>query len=660
MKHKKKSWYRPDIDGLRALAIIPVVLFHARIAGFSGGFVGVDIFFVISGFLITSIVYRELKKGTFSLLTFWERRMRRIIPALSVVIVVTLIAGYFFILFPVDYIDLGQSALAQSLFLANLFFMRKNNYFAGPSESMPLLHTWSLSVEEQFYIGFPLLMLLIWKLGRKAITTILLLLGVASLFYSASLLANPGAGFSLPGLTNIWGGALNADAAFFLIFARAFELIIGALLAIGAYTIKHRQLAEGMSILGLGMILYSIVYFSDATAFPGLNALFPTLGAALIILANSTRQTFVGHLLSFPVFVWVGLISYPLYLWHWPLFALARFHFNRLELTHGEISALIIAAFILSYFTYRFVETPFREKRFLARRKRMLISGLLALISIGTLGWMIATKQGLPERAPQAARAIASATIDFGPRRSECFVNSFSTGDDPCLLGTRDESQIDFVLWGDSHAGSLLPMLDNEAKDHNLSGASFIVEGCLPVSNISKQKIARCTHVKELARAYIAEHNVPKVLLVARWSGFEQITDDPTESVTLFREALETMAAELKAEGTQVYVVKQAPKQLSFDVRRMFTEAARNPDTFVLKAVTYDAYQKYHHVQNALFDTLAAHGMIRTIDTSEVLCPTKRQCLLTVDGVLIYQDADHLNKTGAYFVAPAFADFFSN
>lgn len=393
MSHHKKTWYRPDIDGLRALAIIPVILFHAGIAGFSGGFVGVDIFFVISGFLITSIIYREMQKGTFSLLTFWERRMRRIIPALFVVIVATLIFGYFIILFPVDYIDLAQSTLSQALFLANMFFLRKNSYFAGPSESMPLLHTWSLSVEEQFYIGFPILMLLIWRFGRKAILAILILLFGASLLYSYSLLAAPTNGFSILGVPNVWGGALNANAAFYLIFARAFELCIGSILAIGAFSVQNKFLKECLAFAGIAAIIYAIVFFTEETLFPGLNALYPTIGAALLIVANTGARTFVGNVLSFPVFVWIGLISYSLYLWHWPLLVLARFYLNRIELTQFEVSILIIAAFALSYLTYRFVETPFREKRIFARRKNMLIGGLVGIVAMASLGFYIIEKQ---------------------------------------------------------------------------------------------------------------------------------------------------------------------------------------------------------------------------------------------------------------------------
>lgn len=671
----QKTWYRPDIDGLRALAIIPVVLFHAGITGFSGGFVGVDIFFVISGYLITSIIYRELRAGNFSLIQFWERRIRRIIPALFVMIMTTLALGYFIILYPVDYIDLGQSAFAQAAFLANLFFLRKNGYFAAPSESMPLLHTWSLSVEEQFYILFPLIMFLVYRYAKKAVLPILVILFFGSLFYCQILLFHPGVGFSIPGVPNVWGGALNTGAAFYLLPTRAFELLIGSIIAVGAYKIKDRNIAEVASLFGLGLILYAITSFNEDTVFPGLFALIPTFGAAAIIIANAHKQTFVGSLLSFPIFVWIGLVSYSLYLWHWPILVFAKYHLNRVELTSLEASILILLSFILAYLSYRFVETPFRTKTLRKNKTSLFAAGFGTIILMGFCGYAIYQKQGLPDRAPEAARAIANATIDFGERRNECFVHSFSKSDDPCLLGAQDPSNIDFVLWGDSHAGALFPMFDQEATAYGQTGVSFIVEGCKPITGVTQNKIIqKCEHVKQLARAYIKANDVKKVVIVARWSSYDGIginhelvvgsstlqnADRETKTKYIFSEALTGMLTTLTNEGVDVYIVKQVPKQTSFNVQKMFRAAAKNPEGVELESISYDTYTKNHAFENTLFDQLASEGIAKIIDPSKVLCDDNEMCILMHNGSLLYQDGDHLNKTGALYVAPAFNDFFT-
>jgi peptidoglycan/LPS O-acetylase OafA/YrhL len=667
--------YRADIDGLRALAIIPVVLFHAKITGFTGGFVGVDIFFVISGFLIASIIYREVSAGTFSLLTFWERRARRIIPALFVMTGVTIAAGYFIILYPIDFIDLGQSAFAQALFLANIFFMRKNSYFAGSSESMPLLHTWSLSVEEQFYIGFPILLVLIWKFWKRALLPLLTVFAFASLAFSYHLISvAPGVGFTVPFLPNVWDSALNSAAGFYLLPARAFELLIGAMLAITAFSISRKKIAEVVSLTGLAMIVYAIFTFTDTTPFPGVLALIPTLGAAMIILANTNHRTFVGAILSFPVFVWVGLISYSLYLWHWPILVLSKQYLNRIELTSLETGSLIILSFVCAYLSYRFIETPFRKKQLLTRRTSMLLAGFVALAIIASVGLLIERKNGFPQRVSTEARLLSTATIDFGPRRSECFVNSFTLSNEPCLLGTQNREDLSFVLWGDSHAGALLPFIDSQAKAQNVSGASFISAGCMPISGTEKTiRIEKCEDVKRLARTFIREHSIAHVVLVSRWSAYpglilkESDAIDPQGTLSelersqfVFETAFETMTNEFQSEGVTVHIVKQVPQQIAYDVRKMFYDIARESDTTSVDGILYSDYMRNQSYPSTFFDEIAAQENVKSTDPSTVLCPDKQTCILKKNDVIIYQDADHLNKTGAFLLAPVFTDFFES
>jgi peptidoglycan/LPS O-acetylase OafA/YrhL len=290
--------YRPEIDGLRALAVIPVILFHAGFSAFSGGFVGVDIFFVISGYLITGILIRELEEQNFSIITFYERRARRILPALYFVILICVPFAWAWML-PEDLKDFFQSIVAVLFFASNVLFFTENGYFDGPSEEKPLLHTWSLAVEEQYYIFFPLLLLLLWRFGKRPVFHVLTVFALFSLVLSE--------------LT--W--RTNPDANFFLAHTRAWELLAGAL---AAFYVSKAGVKDSntLSSIGLIVILASIFLYDDSIPFPSIYALLPVLGTVCLILFAHPK-TMVFYLLSRPVFVGIGLISYSAYLWHQPI-----------------------------------------------------------------------------------------------------------------------------------------------------------------------------------------------------------------------------------------------------------------------------------------------------------------------------------------------------
>jgi len=299
--------YRREIDGLRALAVLPVILFHAGFETFSGGFVGVDVFFVISGYLITTIILAELEQGNFSIVNFYERRARRILPALFSVMLVCIPFAWFWLL-PSNMKDFSQSLVAVSVFASNILFWRESGYFDTAAELKPLLHTWSLSVEEQYYVLFPLFLMIFWKLGKRWILVTLGLVFVASLAVAQ------------------WAAYAKPAAAFYLLPPRGWELLIGAFAAFYLSQANRKDFGKGLSEfggwLGVALILYAVFAYSKATPFPGFYALVPTLGTVLIILF-ATKQTAVGKLLGNKAFVGVGLISYSAYLWHQPLFAFA-------------------------------------------------------------------------------------------------------------------------------------------------------------------------------------------------------------------------------------------------------------------------------------------------------------------------------------------------
>ncbi|MDB5622017.1 MAG: acyltransferase 3, partial [Devosia sp.] len=290
---------------MRSLAIVPVVLYHAGVTLLSGGFVGVDIFFVISGYLITSIITRELDQNRFSIIDFYRRRILRIVPLLFIVVLAVLVAGHF-VLFPFELQALGETAAATALFVSNIYFYLTTDYFDAPANGIPLLHTWSLAVEEQFYIVFPVLLWALHRWARPYLVPVLVALVIGSLALS------------------VVGTQLARIFTFYMLPTRAWELGVGALLAVVPMApIRSRLWREVLGWAGLVLVLAPLFYLTEASAFPGLNALPPVLGAALLI--GWGEGTMVGRALEWRVLVYLGLISYALYLWHWPVIVFDAF-----------------------------------------------------------------------------------------------------------------------------------------------------------------------------------------------------------------------------------------------------------------------------------------------------------------------------------------------
>lgn len=368
-----------EIDGLRALAVLPVILFHAGFSWVGGGFVGVDIFFVISGYLITSLIVAEIDKGQFSLLNFYERRARRILPALFLVMLVCLPFAWVYLL-PHELVDFGESLIAVSLFVSNILFWKDSDYFAADSELLPLLHTWSLAVEEQYYVFFPLLLMLVWRLGKSGFVP-LLLLGIAGLSLAFSE----------------WLWRVDSAANFYLLPTRAWELMLGALagLYVRSSGIASQSLREAGSLLGLLMILLSIFFLDKNMPFPGLYALLPTLGTVLIIVC-ADQQTMVGRLLSWRFFVAVGLVSYSAYLWHQPIFAFARLH-SMQDLAPTVMAGLSLLALGFAWLSWRWVEQPFRDRRRFTRGKIFAFAIIGSLFFIG-IGALLIMQEGFSQR----------------------------------------------------------------------------------------------------------------------------------------------------------------------------------------------------------------------------------------------------------------------
>lgn len=468
LPHLIHQKYRPDIDGLRAVAILVVLAFHAFPWRMPGGFIGVDIFFVISGFLISTIIFSSLEKDRFSLLEFYVRRTRRIFPALLLVLIFCLAVGWFF-LFDNEYRQLGEHSAAGSGFVQNFILWRESGYFAGSSETKPLLHLWSLAIEEQFYIFWPLLLAFVWKRQWN--------------FLAITLVV---ATFSF--IANVHLTQQDPTSAFYLPFSRFWELMIGGILS---YTVLHRPALLGrhkdaQSILGFALIGLTLVFLNKDKDFPGFWALLPTLGAFFIISAGPTAWL-NRTLLANRLMVSIGLISYPLYLWHWPLLALPTIEEGKLSALQ-RIGALILA-FFLSWLTYRFVEKPFRfggnpRTKSLSLAGAMLVTGVFGIIVYQTNGMENAVRSSDGRNEYVAYFDNAYPDMRYFTRtnmlhkwRNDC--DFFDLEKDRVGLRTRtprpaistdcytrDPNYPHAVLiWGDSHANMLYPGIRSQMPE---------------------------------------------------------------------------------------------------------------------------------------------------------------------------------------------------
>jgi peptidoglycan/LPS O-acetylase OafA/YrhL len=364
--------YRREIDGLRAVAVLPVILFHAGFSTFSGGFVGVDVFFVISGYLITSLIVAEKEAGTFSLIGFYERRARRILPALFLVMLACIPFAWIF-LFPSDVREFAQSLVSVSTFSSNFLFSQQSGYFYPDTPNKPLLHTWSLSVEEQYYLLFPLVIILAWRLGKRWMILLLAAVCIVSLGISE------------------WQSLFQPQKAFFLLPARGWELLLGGfaafyLLGNNAPSIRSPRASQVLSLAGVMMIFAAVFSFDEQTIFPGLHALLPAAGAVFVILF-ATPETLTGKVLGSKAAVGIGLISYSAYLWHQPLFAFARQILEAPPLS--LFCVLSVLALLLAYLSWKYVESPFRRRSGFSRSQVFAFAGVgtTLFLAAGIYGW---------------------------------------------------------------------------------------------------------------------------------------------------------------------------------------------------------------------------------------------------------------------------------
>lgn len=660
--------YRPEIDGLRALAVLPVVLFHAGIEPFSGGYIGVDIFFVISGYLITTIILDDLHKGRFSLSRFYERRARRILPALLVVTLVCLPAAWLW-LAPADLAQFSRSLVAVALFSSNILFWRESGYFDVAGELKPLLHTWSLAVEEQYYFFFPMLLLLVCR-HRYQLVVVLALLFCAS--------------FALA----LWGVKHLPSASFYLLPTRAWELLIGSFAAL--YLIGRTQTADvGLwrryaqevgALIGLGLVIFAIFSFDSRTPMPGIHALLPTLGTALMILCAHPGNS-VGRLLALRGLVAVGLMSYSAYLWHQPLFAFAR-HRSLTEPGHALMIALALITFAAAYITWCFVEKPWRDPQRIGRSALLATTGVAFAVLLLVGVWGHATG-GFPFRFPgETLQAIHAAERSMTPESCLSDIERFIRPQDACVFGSADH--ITTALLGDSHAHALAGPLGALMQQRGLGLRFMGYAGCPPVMDVYRrdyQENHRCREYNQLVLEHLREARYETIILSARWalylegnrfhngeggreSGGRVMLDasgpryDETGSEAARRSnvasAYTSTIRALQRTGSKIVLVYDVP-EAGWSVPALLSKIAvqkRRLDSLD-GSVRYSRVRKRVAGAAAVFDELGdVPAMVRIIPTT-MFCDvdgSDARCRVHVQGKPLYRDDDHLSDVGANFI----------
>ncbi|MEM7248770.1 MAG: acyltransferase family protein [Acidobacteriota bacterium] len=647
--------YRPDVDGLRAVSVVLVVLYHAG-GLVPGGYVGVDVFFVISGFLITSLIRSELETGRFSLVRFYERRVRRILPASLACAVGTIALGSV-VMLPADFADLGDSAIAHALALANVFFLRQGGYFAGPSDVQPLLHSWSLAVEEQFYLFYPLLLMLVFRLRRASLTWVVSGLTVASFALST------------------WSVAAWPDATFYLLPFRAWELLIGGLLAIVSLPRLGRVARELGSVTGLALIVLAAVLFDASTTFPGPTALLPCLGAVLLIASHSgeTEPTTIGRVLTLRPMVFVGLISYSLYLWHWPIMALMRYSLIELDLVASAVAILL--SFVLAVLSWRFVEQPFRRSRSRETgsdeaaqrdRRRVFVAGALATLAVLALGAVLRFTGGLPQRLGPEATVLAEDATWHGAD-----MEMTGTQVDHPRIGATESARDSFVVWGDSHAMMLSDVLDHVAREAGVSGRFIASSGVPPLPEVWRKDRGEPAPTSTRIVEELVAAGPRDVILIARWSvwtegygegdlayevrgqrfdeciiGDEQTeTHSPEDGRRVLNEHLRDLVATLQAAGKRTWIVQQVPEQQGPTAFPWFLQH-RLGWTRELHPTTREKHEHRQGAVNTILTTAVSEGA-RLVETQDLFFDEESRPILIRDGRACYRDNDHLSKHGA-------------
>jgi len=671
--HLSHPKYRPDIDGLRAIAVIAVVVFHAFPNFLKGGFIGVDIFFVISGYLISTIIFENLDRKTFSFTEFYVRRIKRIFPALVLVLIVSLAFGWFTLLDD-EYRQLGLHTTAGAGFISNFILWNESGYFDNASDTKPLLHLWSLGIEEQFYIVWPLLLWLAWKFKFNLVIVTILIATVSFIL-------------------NIKGVKTDIVATFYSPQTRFWELLTGSLLAwmtlfksntlsgsfFASIPIYKPQIKDGkrlsnfLSSAGLLLLVFGFWQISKESNFPGYWALAPVLGAAFIISAGS--KAWCNHLLlSNNVVVWFGLISFPLYLWHWPLLSFARIIEGEIPNLNIRILAILLSI-ILAWLTYELLE---RRIRFGGNDKIKVILLVTLMIIVGYVGYSIYSKNGLPSRPYNQKFISYKESIKVPERSSECFEIPYAYKKPEnwfCSLG-KVNAPVKYFAYGDSHALSMLPALDKYAFENKL-GINFTgTSGCPSLLGIQSLRGEagiekyNCRELNERVFNFVKHSGIKNVILINRWTYYTNSITRPSEFNPIAKDtsilvnkvsstndlvwAIQNTVNRYTDIGVQVIFIEDNPQQI-YEPKDVLRKGRAVQDEYIKLSVSREEHRNNQKFVNEVIRNTGA----KIINFDDILC-NEEICPLVNNLKFLYSDDDHLSVEGSLMLYQALFDGLYN
>jgi peptidoglycan/LPS O-acetylase OafA/YrhL len=651
------SNYRADVDGLRAIAVSAVVLYHLGVRAFPYGYIGVDVFYVISGYLITSLIARDLGQGKFSIISFYDRRVRRIFPALFVVLLFCCLAAAILFI-PSEMLPFGKALLSTSLFASNLYFWHSATplgYFDTGISKQPLLHTWSLAVEEQFYVLFPLLFALMFRWAKKLTPALLLLIAIGS--------------FAL----NLWMTWRKPIAAFYWSPPRAWELLIGALLALNCLPVlRNRIVRELAALAGFFMILGAVCCPLHDLPFPGVFVLLPCIGTWLVIFAGAGDSSIVGRFLSLRPVTFIGVISYSLYLWHWPIIVFSKHLPFRLT-ENAEIFTALLLSVLLAFLSFEFVERPFRGSGSRFSQRHIFTFGCLATMAALIVATLIVHSQGLPERYSSHTQQLIAANVERMDDLDTSCANwgiPIRTFDDIKFCNLGPESTHKILLFGDSYVEQLYPLARQLFDARELLGHGVVTAfdpGCLPDPHLN-YVFKPGYHCDSFARFTLlrAQQNDVDVVFIGFsnwWTRMDDqfcVTNGETCQGLLSREALRSrffadLADEIRSLqllGKRVIVTLPFPEYEDsipeLDISNAIfgswglAESPREIDLRLLRGEVQD---------------FASRAGVETFDPRVALCP-RDLCISSTNGVSIYKDDGHLAGKGVPILATSLQETF--
>jgi peptidoglycan/LPS O-acetylase OafA/YrhL len=647
--------WRADIDGLRAVSVVVVILFHLGSGLAPGGYVGVDSFFVISGYLITGIIAREVDEGRFSFAGFYERRIRRIYPALIVVLAATFAAA-FVVQMPRDFLGFSRTLIAAPLFAANFMFLGAGGYFDPASTTRPLLHTWSLGIEEQFYIVLPWLILWLTRVGARR--------------RSAAVAAVVGLSF----VAGVASAMVGFDKAYYLLPMRFWELGVGALVALVRPRLAP-PLAAIASVGGLAAIVAATLLFDSTTPFPGVAALLPVLGAAGVLVGEGGPA---NRLLATRPFVFVGRISYPMYLWHWPPIVFVLYVTGRPIDPSGAV-AISVFTVVASSLTLTMIETPIRSRRVLAARGRLFgVSAAASMLLIG-LGIAGVVTAGWPARLSPEVRRLAEVgrepTLleEICPHRRRDWAADLPA----CVLGDASRSRFGFAVLGDSHARALAGAIGEEAARLGIKGLWLGRVACAPLLGVDRlgDSSRRCAEHLDWAIARIGEVDAKAVIVIGRWGSLVDrgaATGEreapavyavrghlvPPTAAASEKAVAEGLAATLDALGDRPVALLRGVPEPGFDVPTVGAASRLFGRRMPEGPTRAEWLDRRAPTDAMLAPVIEGRRDLEVLDPTGLLC-VGDHCLHSIDGQALFVDADHPSRAGARLIAPIFDDFLS-